>query len=46
MARMSGYNENASRDLCDSLQLTNLILDLGATCHITPQDSDFIPGPL
>ena len=29
-----------------SSQLTNWILDLGATCHITPEVSDFIPGTL
>ena len=30
----------------DSLQLTNCILDLGATCYLTPEVSDFIPGSL
>ena len=28
----------------DSLQLSNWILDSGATCHMTPDISDFIPG--
>ena len=27
----------------DSSQLTNLILDSGATCHMTPEVSGFIP---
>ena len=30
----------------DSLQLTNWILDSCATCHMTPEISDFIPGSL
>ena len=29
-----------------SYQLTNCILDSGTTCHMTPDISDFIPGPL
>ena len=29
-----------------SSQLTNWILDSGATCHITPDILDFIPGSL
>ena len=28
----------------DTLQLTNWILDSEATCHMTPDISDFIPG--
>ena len=44
MAHMYGNDESYSRDLGDSLQLTNWILDSGATCHMTPQVSDFIPG--
>ena len=35
-----------SRYFGDSSQLTNWILDSGATYHITPQVSDFIPGSL
>ena len=31
---------------CDSSQLKNWILDSGATCHMTPEISDFIPGSL
>ena len=30
----------------DSLQLTNWILDSGATCHMKPEVSDFIPRSL
>ena len=30
----------------DSLQLTNWILDSGATCQMTPEVSDFIQGSL
>ena len=30
----------------DSLQLTNWILDSGATCYTTPEISNFIPGSL
>ena len=46
MALMSGNNESPSRDLSDSLLLTNWILDSVATCHMTPQILDFIPGLL
>ena len=35
-----------TRDFGDSSQLTNWILDSDATCHITPDISDFIPGSL
>ena len=44
MARMSGNDECPSEKYGDSLQLTNWILDSGATCHMTPEVSDFIPG--
>ena len=44
MARISDNDEYPSRDLGDSLQLTNWILDSEATCHMTTQVSDFIPG--
>ena len=30
----------------DILKLTNFILGSGATCHMTPEISDFIPGSL
>ena len=46
MARMSSDDERKSAKYGDSLQLTNWILDLGATCHMTPEVSDFIPGSL
>ena len=46
MAQMSGNEKRSSTDFGDSLQLTNWILDSGAKCHMTPQDSDFIPGAL
>ena len=41
---MSDNDESPTRDFGDSLQLTNWILDAGATFHMTPQVSDFIPG--
>ena len=43
MARMSGNDECPSGIFGDNLQLTNYILDYGATCHMTPEVSDFIP---
>ena len=46
MGRMSGNDESSSRDFGDLSQLTNWILDSGATCHMTPQVSYFIPGSL
>ena len=46
MARMNGNDECLSGNVGDSLQLTNWILDSGATCHMTPEVSDFIPGSL
>ena len=45
MACLSGINKSSSRYLCNISHLTNWILDSGATCHMTPQISDFIPGP-
>ena len=36
MAKMSGNDEIPSRNFGDSSQLTNQILDSGATCHTTP----------
>ena len=41
MARMPDNEECPSGNFGDSLQLTNWILDLGATCHMTPQVLDF-----
>ena len=46
MARISSNDESSSENYCDSSQLTNWILDSGATCHMTPEASDFIPGSL
>ena len=46
MGRMSSNNESSSRYFSDSSQLTNWILDSGATCHMTQHFSDFIPGSL
>ena len=46
MARMSSNDERSSDNYGDSLQLTNWILDSGATCHMKLEVSDFIPGSL
>ena len=46
MARMSSDDEHKSVKYGDSSQLTNCILDSGATCHMTPEVSDCIPGTL
>ena len=46
MARMSGNDKCLGEIFCDSSQLTNWILDSGATCHMTPEVSDFIPSSL
>ena len=46
MARMSSNDERKSEMYGDSSQLTNWILDSRATCHMTPEVSDFIPGSL
>ena len=46
MARMSSNDERSSENYGDSLQLTYWILDSGATCHMTPEVSDFVPGSL
>ena len=44
MARMSPNAEIPGRNFGDISHLTNFILDSGATCHIPPEISDFIPG--
>ena len=36
MERMSSDDKRKSKDYGDSSQLTNWILDSGATCHMTP----------
>ena len=46
MAQIYGNDESSSRYFSDSYQLKNRVLDSGATCHMTPQVYDFIPGPL
>ena len=46
MARMSNDDVRENKDYGDSLQLTYWILDSGATCHMTPEVTDFIPGSL
>ena len=43
---MSGNDEFPGGNFGDSSKLTNWILDSGAACHITPEVSGFIPGPL
>ena len=43
---MPGNYECTSGNFGDSLQLTNVILDSGATFHMIPEVSDFIPGSL
>ena len=46
MARISDNDGCPSGNFGDILQLTNWILDSEATCHMTPDVSDFIPGSL
>ena len=46
MPRMSSDDELKSGKYGDSSQLTNCILDLGATCHMTPEVTDSIPVSL
>ena len=46
MAHISGNDECPSENYGDSSQLTNCILYSGATCHMTPEVSDFVPGSL
>ena len=46
MARMSSNDKRSSENYGDISQLTNWILDLVATCHMTPEVSNFIPGSL
>ena len=46
MARMSSDDKRESKDYGDSSQLTNWILDSGATCHMTPEVTDFVSGSL
>ena len=46
MARMSINYKRKSVKYGDSFQLTNRILDSGATCRMIPEVSDFISGSL
>ena len=46
MDRMSGNEKCPSGNFGDISQLTNWILDSGATCHMMTEVSDFIPGSL
>ena len=46
MAHMYDNGECTSRNFGDSSQYTNYILYLAATCHMTPEVSDFISGLL
>ena len=46
MAHMPSNKESTRREFGYSLQLTNSILDSGATCHITPDILGLIPGSL
>ena len=46
MARMSNDDVREKIYYGDSSQLTNWILDSGATCHMTPEVTDFILGSL
>ena len=46
MARMSDNDKFPCGSFGDSSQLTNWNLDSGATCHMTPEVSDFIPSSL
>ena len=43
---MSGNETYSSGNFGESSQLINWILDSGATCHMTPEVLDFIPGSL
>ena len=46
MAHISPDAKIPRRHFWDISQLTNWIVDLGETCHITPEISDFILGSL
>ena len=46
MSPMSSDDERKSKEHGDSSQLTNWILDSGATYHMTTEVTDFIPGSL
>ena len=46
MTRISVNDKCPSGNFGDSSQLTNWILDSGATCNMTPAVSYFIPGSI
>ena len=46
MALMSSDDESKSKEYGVSSKLTNWVLDSGATCHMTPEVMEFIPGSL
>ena len=46
MARMSNDDVSKNKDYGDSSQLTNWILESGATCHMTPEVTYFVLGSL
>ena len=46
MARMSNGDKRENKYFGHSSQLTNLILDSRAICHMTLEVTDFIPGSL
>ena len=46
MARTSNDDKRDNKYYGNSSQLTNWILDSGATCHMTPEVTVFIPGSL
>ena len=46
MARMSSNDKCPSGNFGGSSQLTNWILDSVATCYMSPEVQDFIPGSL
>ena len=46
MARMLGNDECPSGNFSGSSQLTNFTLDYGATCHMIPDVSYFVPDSL
>ena len=46
MTRVSSNVKSPKRNFGDSSQLTNWILDSGATCHMTPEISYFVSKSL
>ena len=46
MAHIFSNAENPTRNYGESSQLNNWILDSGATCHMTLDISNFVPGSL